>query len=79
MTTTHRLRLTLCQANPVGMDKPQNNPNSIKEKQTTVQTTTYFCQAQSQLQLSWTELALISTFPHPSTPRESTQEDIYKF
>ena len=23
------------------------------------------CQAQSQLQLSWTELALISTFPHP--------------
>ena len=24
-----------------------------------------FCQAQSQLQLSWTELALISTFPHP--------------
>ena len=26
---------------------------------------TFFCQAQSQLQLSWTELALISTFPHP--------------
>ena len=25
----------------------------------------HFCQAQSQLQLSWTELALISTFPHP--------------
>ena len=30
----------------------------------------WFCQAQSQLQLNWTELALISAYPPPTQPEK---------